>query len=54
MSVEATGEFRPQQALGTAAARNPATTSKSVPQMQGISSRWPPTPARRRRTTSTN
>lgn len=26
--------------LGTAAARNLATTTKSVPQMQGISSRW--------------
>ncbi|MCP2334757.1 family 2B encapsulin nanocompartment shell protein [Actinomadura rupiterrae] len=29
-----------QQSLGTAAARNLATTTKSVPQMQGISSRW--------------
>ncbi|MGH3657411.1 MAG: Crp/Fnr family transcriptional regulator, partial [Micromonosporaceae bacterium] len=28
------------QSLGTAAARNLATTTKSVPQMQGISSRW--------------
>ena len=26
--------------LGTAAARNLATTTKSVPQMQGISPRW--------------
>src|SRR3954464_3212813 len=26
--------------LGTAAARNLATTTKSAPQMQGISSRW--------------
>jgi CRP-like cAMP-binding protein len=31
---------RPQQSLGTAAARNLATTTKSVPQMQGISPRW--------------
>ncbi|GAB2733050.1 family 2B encapsulin nanocompartment shell protein [Kitasatospora kifunensis] len=29
-----------QQSLGTAAARNLATTTKSAPQMQGISSRW--------------
>jgi CRP-like cAMP-binding protein len=29
-----------QQSLATAAARNLATTKKSVPQMQGISSRW--------------
>ncbi|WP_030161067.1 family 2B encapsulin nanocompartment shell protein [Streptomyces sp. NRRL S-244] len=29
-----------QAALSTAAARNLATTTKSVPQMQGISSRW--------------
>ncbi|MFC5185156.1 family 2B encapsulin nanocompartment shell protein [Actinomadura harenae] len=29
-----------QRSLGTAAARNLATTTKSVPQMQGISSRW--------------
>ncbi|MBK3566731.1 family 2B encapsulin nanocompartment shell protein [Streptomyces sp. MBT62] len=29
-----------QQSLGTAAARNLATTTKSEPQMQGISSRW--------------
>jgi CRP-like cAMP-binding protein len=29
-----------QQALGTAAARNLATTTKSPPQMQGITSRW--------------
>ncbi|GLU49507.1 family 2B encapsulin nanocompartment shell protein [Nocardiopsis ansamitocini] len=34
----ATGET--QLSLGTAAARNLATTTKSVPQMQGISSRW--------------
>lgn len=29
-----------QQSLATAAARNLATTTKTVPQMQGISSRW--------------
>src|ERR1041384_5600854 len=29
-----------QLSLGTAAARQLATTTKSVPQMQGISSRW--------------
>jgi CRP-like cAMP-binding protein len=31
---------QPQQSLTTAAARNLATTTKSEPQMQGISSRW--------------
>ncbi|MGH4019650.1 MAG: family 2B encapsulin nanocompartment shell protein [Pseudonocardiaceae bacterium] len=31
---------RSQQSLGTAAARNLATTTKSVPQMQSISPRW--------------
>ncbi|XVS61329.1 family 2B encapsulin nanocompartment shell protein [Actinosynnema sp. CA-299493] len=31
---------RPRLSLGTAAARNLATTTKSVPQMQGITSRW--------------
>ncbi|MFF8970397.1 family 2B encapsulin nanocompartment shell protein [Streptomyces sp. NPDC014995] len=31
---------KPQQSLGTVAARNLATTTKSVPQMQEISSRW--------------
>ena len=31
---------RPQQSLSTAAARNLATTTKTVPQMQGITSRW--------------
>jgi CRP-like cAMP-binding protein len=31
---------QPQLSLGRAAARNLATTTKSVPQMQGISSRW--------------
>ena len=30
----------PQLSLGTAAARNLATTTKTQPQMQGISSRW--------------
>ncbi|MGN5380135.1 Crp/Fnr family transcriptional regulator [Streptomyces sp. MUSC 14] len=35
-----TEEGKPQQSLGTAAARNLATTTKSVPQMQEISSRW--------------
>jgi CRP-like cAMP-binding protein len=44
MSVDAGTDpaQQPQQpsSLGTAAARNLATTTKSVPQMQGISSRW--------------
>jgi hypothetical protein len=45
MSVEAgTGpdqeQVRQQVSLSTAAARNLATTTKTVPQMQGISSRW--------------
>ncbi len=47
MSVEAGPEVRdqqvqpqPQQSLGTAAARNLATTTKSAPQMQEITSRW--------------
>ncbi|MFD7549317.1 family 2B encapsulin nanocompartment shell protein [Streptomyces sp. NPDC059816] len=31
---------QPQRSLGTAAARNLATTSKSAPQMQEISARW--------------
>src|ERR671923_2452009 len=31
---------RPQLSLGTAAARQLATTTKSVPQMQAITSRW--------------
>ncbi|MFC3575683.1 family 2B encapsulin nanocompartment shell protein [Streptomyces yaanensis] len=34
------GQDKPQQSLGTAAARNLATTTKSAPQMQEISSRW--------------
>ncbi|WP_425415341.1 family 2B encapsulin nanocompartment shell protein [Pseudonocardia acaciae] len=33
-------EERSRQSLSTAAARNLATTTKSVPQMQGITSRW--------------
>ncbi len=33
-------ENQQRLSLGTAAARNLATTTKSVPQMQGISSRW--------------
>src|SRR6476646_7964397 len=37
---EAGAEEREQQSLGTAAARTLATTTKSDPQMQGISSRW--------------
>src|ERR1700677_4850696 len=36
---EADGD-RQQRSLTTAAARNLATTTKSVPQMQGITSRW--------------
>ncbi|GAA0594397.1 family 2B encapsulin nanocompartment shell protein [Streptomyces crystallinus] len=45
MSVDASPQSsvdreREQQSLGTAAARNLATTTKSVPQMQEISSRW--------------
>ncbi|MFI7102337.1 family 2B encapsulin nanocompartment shell protein [Streptomyces sp. NPDC050161] len=42
MSIDAGTEEQhgPQQSLGTAAARNLATTTKSAPQMQGITSRW--------------
>jgi CRP-like cAMP-binding protein len=42
MSVEAISESVPEQpiSLSTAAARNLATTTKTVPQMQGITSRW--------------
>ncbi|ADI05188.1 putative nucleotide-binding protein [Streptomyces bingchenggensis BCW-1] len=44
MSVDAASEAQPERqeqlSLGTAAARNLATTTKSVPQMQGITSRW--------------
>ncbi|MDN3296993.1 family 2B encapsulin nanocompartment shell protein [Streptomyces ficellus] len=35
-----TGQAPPQQSLGTAAARKLATTTKSAPQMQEITSRW--------------
>ncbi len=34
------GDEQSQQSLGTAAARQLATTTKTVPQMQEISSRW--------------
>ncbi|MEU4727055.1 MULTISPECIES: family 2B encapsulin nanocompartment shell protein [unclassified Streptomyces] len=43
MSVQAGSESEaqaPQRSLGTSAARNLATTTKSVPQMQEITSRW--------------
>jgi len=42
MSVDAASETQQGQqlSLSTAAARNLATTTKSVPQMQGITSRW--------------
>ncbi|MFC4333241.1 family 2B encapsulin nanocompartment shell protein [Streptomyces andamanensis] len=43
MSVDSTPEASttaPQQSLGTAAARNLATITKSAPQMQEITSRW--------------
>jgi CRP-like cAMP-binding protein len=39
-SQEPRPEARPQSSLSTAAARNLATTTKSVPQMQEITSRW--------------
>ncbi|WP_455432791.1 family 2B encapsulin nanocompartment shell protein [Streptosporangium soli] len=39
-TVETGAEVHSQLSLGTGAARNLATTTKSVPQMQGISSRW--------------
>src|SRR5690606_4520699 len=38
--VDVTEQQQQQLSLGTAAARNLATTTKSVPQMQGITSRW--------------
>ncbi|MGN9912368.1 family 2B encapsulin nanocompartment shell protein [Phytohabitans sp. LJ34] len=38
--TESTTDVRPNQSLSTTAARNLATTTKSVPQMQGISLRW--------------
>lgn len=37
---EVRADQAPQQSLGTAAARNLATTTKSAPQMQEITSRW--------------
>ncbi|MFI6688284.1 family 2B encapsulin nanocompartment shell protein [Streptomyces sp. NPDC050485] len=44
MTLETTPEAQPapprQKSLGTAAARNLATTAKSAPQMQEITSRW--------------
>lgn len=44
MSVETSPETQleppKQSSLGTAAARNLATTTKSAPQMQEITSRW--------------
>ncbi|WP_338604136.1 family 2B encapsulin nanocompartment shell protein [Saccharopolyspora sp. SCSIO 74807] len=43
MTVADTGvdeNERPQLSLGTAAARNLATTTKTPPQMQGVTSRW--------------
>jgi CRP-like cAMP-binding protein len=39
-SVESVGTEQAQLSLSTAAARNLATTTKSVPQMQEITSRW--------------
>lgn len=39
-SGAAEAQQQTQQSLSTAAARNLATTTKSVPQMQGITSRW--------------
>ncbi|MEV0323763.1 family 2B encapsulin nanocompartment shell protein [Streptomyces sp. NPDC050658] len=39
-SPEARPDSPPQSSLGTAAARNLATTTKSAPQMQEITSRW--------------
>lgn len=40
MTEPADSTESPQLSLGTAAARNLATTTKSAPQMQGITSRW--------------
>ncbi|WP_308249999.1 family 2B encapsulin nanocompartment shell protein [Sphaerisporangium fuscum] len=39
-AITALANGRPQQSLDTSAARNLATTTKSQPQMQNISSRW--------------
>ncbi|MFC0533109.1 cyclic nucleotide-binding domain-containing protein, partial [Phytohabitans kaempferiae] len=38
--TESIADTRPNQSLSTTAARNLATTTKSVPQMRGISPRW--------------
>lgn len=38
--ADATATEQPPQSLSTAAARNLATTTKTVPQMQAVSSRW--------------
>jgi CRP-like cAMP-binding protein len=38
--AEASANGQAQQSLSTAAARNLSTTTKTVPQMQGITSRW--------------
>jgi CRP-like cAMP-binding protein len=40
VATQPTSNGKSQMSLSTAAARNLATTTKSVPQMQGISSRW--------------
>lgn len=43
MTVETRAEAQPEptrQSLSTSAARNLATTTKSAPQMQEITSRW--------------
>lgn len=39
-TADASAAEQPAQSLSTAAARNLATTTKTVPQMQGITSRW--------------
>jgi hypothetical protein len=39
-SADAAAPEQPQQSLSTTAARNLATTTKTVPQMQAITSRW--------------
>src|SRR5215470_14461343 len=39
-SADASVAEQPAQSLSTAAARNLATTTKTVPQMQEITSRW--------------
>jgi hypothetical protein len=39
-TADAAPAEQPAQSLSTAAARNLATTTKTVPQMQGITSRW--------------